>query len=105
MNNIFYPKQINRVKIKTCENQCFFAMPFSDTYNNIYDTISLYLEQDKYTCIRVDKNYSASVPIINLILNGIAESQYIIGFPVTKYSISSDEKSDIKASAFIRVSM
>lgn len=53
-------------------------MPFSDTYNNIYDTISLYLEQDKYTCIRVDKNYSASVPIINLILNGIAESQYII---------------------------
>lgn len=78
MNNIFYPKQINRVKIKTCENQCFFAMPFSDTYNNIYDTISLYLEQDKYTCIRVDKNYSASVPIINLILNGIAESQYII---------------------------
>ena len=78
MNNIFYPKQINKVKIKTCENQCFFAMPFSDTYNNVYDTISLYLKQDKYTCIRVDKNRSASVPIINLILNGIAESQYII---------------------------
>ena len=28
--------------------------------------------------MRVDKNSAASVPIINLILNGIAESQYII---------------------------
>lgn len=78
MNKIFYPKQINKEKIKILENQCFFAMPFSDAYNNVYDTISLYLERDNYTCIRVDKNYSASVPIINLILNGIAESQYII---------------------------
>lgn len=78
MNKIFYPKQINKSKIKILENQCFFAMPFSDVYNNVYDTISLYLEREKYTCMRVDKNHSASVPIINLILNGIAESQYII---------------------------
>lgn len=78
MNEIFYPKQINKEKVKTLENQCFFAMPFSDTYNNVYDTISLYLQRDNYVCIRVDKNQSASVPIINLILNGIAESQYII---------------------------
>lgn len=55
-----------------------FAMPFSDSYNNVYDTISLYFEKEGYSCIRVDKNHSASVPIINLILNGIAESQYII---------------------------
>ena len=78
MNKIFYPKQINKSQIKILENQCFFAMPFSDAYNNVYDTLSLYLQQEKYACIRVDKNNSASVPIINLILNGIAESQYII---------------------------
>lgn len=78
MNQIFYPKQITKAKVKTRENQCFFAMPFSDSYNNVYDTISLYFEKEGYSCIRVDKNHSASVPIINLILNGIAESQYII---------------------------
>ena len=78
MNKIFYPKQINKEKVKILENQCFFAMPFSNAYNNVYDTLSLYLQQDNYACIRVDKNHSASVPIINLILNGIAESQYII---------------------------
>lgn len=78
MNDIFYPKQICKSKVKTLENRCFFAMPFSDAYNNVYDTISLYLEKDNYECIRVDKNHSASVPIINLILNGIAEAQYVI---------------------------
>lgn len=78
MHNVFYPKQINKAKVKILENQCFFAMPFSDDYNNVYDTISIYLERDGYSCMRVDKNSAASVPIINLILNGIAESQYII---------------------------
>ena len=78
MHNIIYPKQINKIKVKISENQCFFAMPFSSEYNNVYDTISLYLERDGYICKRVDKNNSASVPIIDLILTGIAESQYII---------------------------
>ena len=78
MQNIFYPKQINKTKINLKENQCFFAMPFSDDYTNVYDTILLYLEKEGYNCLRVDKNSAASVPIINLILNGIAESQYII---------------------------
>ena len=78
MENIFYPKQINRAKIRISENQCFFAMPFSPEYRNLYDTLSLHLENSGYKCVRVDKNLSASVPIINLILNGIATSQYII---------------------------
>ena len=78
MNNIFYPKQILKTKITTLENQCFFAMPFSAEYTNLYDTLALYLENNGYKCIRVDNNLSASVPIINLILNGIATSQFII---------------------------
>ncbi|MBR6697848.1 MAG: hypothetical protein IKL73_06215 [Lachnospiraceae bacterium] len=78
MNNIFYPKQLNKKRISISENQCFFAMPFSMQYKNVYDTLSLYVEQEGYKCIRVDNNSSASVPIINLILKGIATSQYII---------------------------
>lgn len=78
MNNIFYPKQILKTKITTLENQCFFAMPFSAEYTNLYDTLAFHLENNGYKCIRVDNNLSASVPIINLILNGIATSQFII---------------------------
>lgn len=78
MKNIFYPKQINKTKITTLENQCFFAMPFSDQYTNLYDTLVLYLQNDGYKCIRVDNNLAASVPIINLILSGIATSQFVI---------------------------
>lgn len=78
MNNIFYPKQINKVKIVASENQCFFAMPFSTEYKNLYDTLSMYLHNEGYKCIRVDNNLSASVPIINLILKGIATSQFVI---------------------------
>ena len=78
MKDIFYPKQINKIKITALENQCFFAMPFSDQYTNLYDTLVLYLKNDGYKCIRVDNNLSASVPIINLILNGIATSQFVI---------------------------
>ncbi len=78
MKNIFYPKQINKMKISVSENQCFFAMPFSAEYTNLYDTLVLYMENSGYKCVRVDNNLSASVPIINLILNGIATSQYII---------------------------
>ena len=78
MNNIFYPKQLYKTRITTTENQCFFAMPISAQYTNLYDTLSLYLEKEGYKCIRDDNNLLASVPIINLILNGIASSQYII---------------------------
>lgn len=78
MNNIFYPKQILKAKTITSENQCFFAMPFSAEYTNLYDTLALHLENNGYKCIRVDNNLSASVPIINLILNGIATSQFVI---------------------------
>lgn len=78
MNNVFYPKQINKSKITAYENQCFFAMPFSEQYTNLYDTLVLYMENAGYKCVRVDNNLSASVPIINLILNGIATSQYVI---------------------------
>ena len=78
MNNIFYPKQILKTKTTTLENQCFFAMPFSSEYTNLYDTLALHLENNGYKCIRVDNNLSASVPIINLILNGIATSQFVI---------------------------
>ena len=78
MKDIFYPKQINKIKITALENQCFFAMPFSDQYTNLYDTLVLYLKNDGYKCIRVDNNLSASVPIINLILNEIATSQFVI---------------------------
>lgn len=78
METIFYPKQINSTKITALENQCFFAMPFAAQYTNLYDTLVLYLENAGYKCIRVDNNLSASVPIINLILNGIATSQYVI---------------------------
>lgn len=78
MKELFYPKQINTKKISSHENQCFFAMPFSDQYTNLYDTLVLHLENAGYKCIRVDNNVSASVPIINLILSGIASSQYVI---------------------------
>ena len=78
MNELFYPKQISKFKTISCENQCFFAMPFSENYTNLYDTLSLYIENAGYKCIRVDNNLSASVPIINLILKGIATSQYVI---------------------------
>lgn len=78
MNNIFYPKQLYKTRIATIENQCFFLMPMSAEYTNLYDTLSLYLEREGYKCIRDDNNLLASVPIINLILNGIASSQYII---------------------------
>ncbi len=78
MKNVFYPKQISKIKAMTIENQCFFAMPFSEQYTNLYDTLVLYMENAGYRCIRVDNNLSASVPIINLILNGIATSQYVI---------------------------
>ena len=78
MNNIFYPKQINKINIDIMENQCFFIMPFSENYKNLYDTLKMYLENNKYNCIRVDNNSEGSVPIINLILHGIAESQYVI---------------------------
>lgn len=78
MKSIFYPKQINKTKMTTLENQCFFAMPFSSQYTNLYDTLALYLQNNGYKCIRVDNNLSASVPIINLILNGIATSQFVI---------------------------
>lgn len=36
------------------------------------------MEKSGYKCVQVDNNLSASVPIINLILNGIASSQYVI---------------------------
>lgn len=78
MNELFYPKQISKFKTISCENQCFFAMPFSENYTNLYDTLTLYIENVGYKCIRVDNNLSASVPIINLILKGIATSQYVI---------------------------
>ena len=78
MNNIFYPKQLYKTRIATTENQCFFVMPISAEYTNLYDTLSLYLEKEGYKCIRDDNNLLASLPIINLILNGIASSQYII---------------------------
>lgn len=78
MNNIFYPKQLYKTRITTIENQCFFLMPMSVEYTNLYDTLSMYLEREGYKCVRDDNNLLASVPIINLILNGIASSQYII---------------------------
>lgn len=78
MNNIFYPKQINRMRLKTCENQCFFAMPFAAEYTNLYDSLVMHLEREGYKCIRVDNNFLGSVPVMNLILNGIASSQYVI---------------------------
>lgn len=78
MSEIIYPKQINRVRQTQNDNQCFFAMPFSEEYTNLYDTLVLYMEKAGYKCVRVDNNLSASVPIINLILNGIASSQYVI---------------------------
>lgn len=78
MNNIFYPKQLVNNRFRKIENQCFFAMPFSEEYTNVYDTLSLYLSSSNYKPIRVDNNSEAGVPIINLILTGIATSQYII---------------------------
>ncbi len=78
MNNVFYPKQINKTSIETSENQCFFIMPFSENYKNLYDTLKMYLDNNNYNCVRVDNNLQGSVPIINLILHGIAESQYIV---------------------------
>lgn len=78
MSEIFYPKQIYKSKLITLENQCFFAMPFSEEFTNLYDTLVLYLQNKGYKCIRVDNNLSASVPIIGLILNGIATSQFVI---------------------------
>lgn len=78
MDQIFYPKQLLSLKKKRIENQCFFAMPFASEYTNVYDTLSLYLKNANYKPLRVDENSEAGVPIITLILKGIANSQYII---------------------------
>lgn len=78
MIDIFYPKQLLDTRQRRIENQCFFAMPFSPEYTNLCDTLSFYLEKSNYIPLRGDKNSEASVPIITLILTGIATSQYII---------------------------
>ena len=78
MQDITYPKQINKARIITKDNTCFFAMPFSKKYDNLYNMVKNCLQGAGYSCIRVDNNSSASVPIINMILSGIATSQYVI---------------------------
>lgn len=78
MKEYYYPKQLLTQKEKIKQNQCFFVMPFMDEYINLYETLSLYLSRENYTCLRDDQNNLASIPIINLILSGLGSSQYII---------------------------
>lgn len=73
-----YPKRYLQKNNIVEDNQCFIAMPFSEDYTNLYNTLKDALEDKKYKCIRADENSEASVPLISLILKGIACSQCII---------------------------
>ena len=46
--SVIVPMHNVKTKITTLENQCFFAMPFSAEYTNLYDTLAFHLENNGY---------------------------------------------------------
>lgn len=72
-----YPKQFQFEKILIEKNKCFMIMPFDDEFNSIYGTIKETVEKQEVVCKRADE-INGSQPILNKIIKGILESQYII---------------------------
>jgi hypothetical protein len=78
MNNYsIYPKQFQYEKILTKKNTCFMIMPFDDSFNAIYGVIKEEAEKNGILCSRADE-MNGSQPVVNKIITGILESQYII---------------------------
>lgn len=78
MNDYFiYPKQFQYEKILPKKNTCFMIMPFAQSFNEIYGTIKEETEKNGVICCRADE-MNGSQPIVNKIIRGILESQYII---------------------------
>ena len=76
-NYIIYPKQLRKQIIPVEKNRCFFLMPFSEDFDEIYGTIKNSLNDVGFICNRADE-ISGSIPILTKILNEIMKSQYII---------------------------
>ena len=74
---MIYPKQFRAAKIPIEKNRCFFLMPFSDAFDNIYGTVKDILLESGYSCDRVDE-ITDSKPIISKIMVEILKAQYII---------------------------
>ena len=72
-----YPKQFQFDKVMVQKNKCFMIMPFDEKFNCVYATIKETAEKNQVICIRADE-MNGSQPIVNKIIKGILESQYII---------------------------
>lgn len=72
-----YPKQFQFDKIMIQKNKCFMIMPFDSEFDGIYGTIKDEFEKHQIICNRADE-MNGSQPIVNKIINGILESQYIV---------------------------
>ncbi len=74
---IIYPKQFQHEKIPIQKNKCFMIMPFDIDFDPIYGAIKDEVESHEIMCNRVDE-MNGSQPIVNKIIRGILEAQYII---------------------------
>lgn len=72
-----YPKQFQFDKVMVQKNKCFMIMPFDEKFNCVYATIKETTEENQVICIRADE-MNGTQPIVNKIIKGILESQYII---------------------------
>lgn len=72
-----YPKQFQYEKIIIERNKCFMIVPFDDNFNRIYGIIKDEASKQEVLCICADE-MNGSQPIVNKIIKGILESQYII---------------------------
>ena len=72
-----YPKQFQFDKVMVQKNKCFMIMPFDEKFNCVYATITETAEKNQVICFRADE-MNGSQPIVNKIIKGILESQYII---------------------------
>lgn len=72
-----YPKQFQFEKIMIQKNTCFMIMSFDSKFDGIYGTIKDEFEKHQIICNRADE-MNGSQPIVNKIINGILESQYIV---------------------------
>ena len=72
-----YPKQFQFDKILVEKNKCFMIMPFDDKFNYIYGIIKEEADKNGVICQRADE-MNGLQPIVNKIIRGILESQYII---------------------------
>lgn len=72
-----YPKQFQFDKVMVQKNKCFMIMPFDEKFDCVYAAIKEATEKKQVICIRADE-MNGTQPIVNKIIKGILESQYII---------------------------